>query len=79
VVGPVGAITDLRNLMTGGGTVTVATAEHMLAASGFADVRLLDLPGGTALCAVRGTPSGDAPTAGRDLGDKTIKDSRLSD
>ena len=48
--GPVGAITDLRNLMTGGGTITASTSEHMLAEAGFADVRVLDLPGGTVLC-----------------------------
>jgi hypothetical protein len=49
--GPVGAITDLRNLMTGGGTTTASTSEHLLAAAGFAEVRVLHLPGGTVLCA----------------------------
>jgi 2-polyprenyl-3-methyl-5-hydroxy-6-metoxy-1,4-benzoquinol methylase len=49
--GPVGAITDLRNVMTGGGTTTASTSERMLAAAGFAEVRVLDLPGGTVLCA----------------------------
>ena len=49
--GPVGVVTDLRNLMTGGGTIKVATAEHLLAGAGFADVRALKLPGGTVLCA----------------------------
>ena len=49
--GAVGAITDLRNAMVGGGTTTASVSEHMLAAAGFAEVRVLDLPGGTVLCA----------------------------
>ena len=49
--GPVGVVTDLRNLVTGGGTIKVSTAEHLLAAAGFIDVRTLDLSGGIALCA----------------------------
>ena len=32
--GLVGAITDLRNLTTGGGTITASTAEQMLAEGG---------------------------------------------
>ncbi len=37
--------------MTGGGTIKVSTAEHLLAAAGFDDVRALELPGGIVLCA----------------------------
>ena len=49
--GPIAAITDLRNLITGGGTTTASTAEHVLAEAGFMDIRVLDLPGGTVLSA----------------------------
>jgi hypothetical protein len=51
--GPVGAVTDLRNLMTGGGTIKTSTAEQLLDSAGFTDVRVLDLPGGVVLCGTR--------------------------
>jgi hypothetical protein len=49
--GPVGAVTELRNLMSGGGTISGPTAEQLLIAAGFADPRVLDWPSGTVLCA----------------------------
>jgi hypothetical protein len=48
-----GAATDLRNLMTGGGTLSAQAARTMLRAAGFSGVETVDLPVGTVIVARR--------------------------
>jgi SAM-dependent methyltransferase len=48
-----GAVTDLRNLMTGGGTLSAHAARTMLRAAGFSGVEAVDLPAGTVMVARR--------------------------
>jgi SAM-dependent methyltransferase len=48
-----GAVTDLRNLMTGGGTLSPKAAGAMLHAAGFSGVESVDLPVGTVMVARR--------------------------
>ena len=48
-----GAATDLRNLMTGGGTLSPKAAGAMLHAAGFSGVESVDLPVGTVMVARR--------------------------
>ncbi len=48
-----GAVTDLRNLMTGGGTVSPQAAATMLQAAGFSGVATVVLPAGTVMIAHR--------------------------
>ena len=44
-----GAVTDLRNLMTGGGTLSAQAASTMLQTAGFSGVEAVDLPAGTVM------------------------------
>jgi hypothetical protein len=44
-----GAVTDLRNLMTGGGTLSPQAASAMLQAAGFSGVETVVLPAGTVM------------------------------
>jgi hypothetical protein len=46
-----GAATDLRNLMTGGGTLAAQAASTMLQTAGFSGVAAVDLPVGTVMVA----------------------------
>ncbi len=48
-----GAVTDLRNLMTGGGTLSPQAAATMLQAAGFSEVEIVVLPAGTVMVAHR--------------------------
>jgi hypothetical protein len=48
-----GAVTDLRNLMTGGGTLSAHAASAMLQTAGFSGVETVVLPGGTVMAARR--------------------------
>jgi SAM-dependent methyltransferase len=48
-----GAVTDLRNLMTGGGTLSAQAAGTMLQAAGFTGVATVVLPAGTVMVAHR--------------------------
>jgi predicted O-methyltransferase YrrM len=48
-----GAVTDLRNLMTGGGTLSPQAASTMLRAAGFSRVETVVLPAGTVMVARR--------------------------
>jgi hypothetical protein len=48
-----GAVTDLRNLMTGGGTLSAQAATTMLQTAGFSRVEAADLPAGTVMVARR--------------------------
>lgn len=46
-----GAITDLRNLMTGGGTLSAQEASTMLQTAGFSGIEAVDSPAGTVIVA----------------------------
>ena len=46
-----GAVTDLRNLMTGGGTLSPQAAATMLHTAGFSEVETVVLPAGTVMVA----------------------------
>ena len=48
-----GAVTDLRNLMTGGGTLSAQAASAMLQTAGFSGVETVVLPSGTVMAARR--------------------------
>ena len=48
-----GAVTDLRNLMSGGGTLSAQAASTMLQTAGFSRVEAADLPAGTVMVARR--------------------------
>jgi len=48
-----GAATDLRNLMTGGGTLSAQAARTMLRTAGFSRVETVDLPAGTVIVAAQ--------------------------
>ena len=48
-----GAATDLRNLITGGGTTSAQAAGTMLETAGFSGAEAVDLPGGTVMVARR--------------------------
>jgi hypothetical protein len=48
-----GAVTDLRNLMSGGGTLSAQAASTMLQTAGFSRVETADLPAGTVMVARR--------------------------
>jgi len=48
-----GAVTDLRNLMTGGGTLSPQAAATMLHTAGFSEVETVVLPAGAVLVAQR--------------------------
>ena len=48
-----GAVTDLRNLMTGGGTLSPQSASTMLHVAGFSEVETVVLPAGTVMVAHR--------------------------
>ena len=48
-----GAATDLRNLMTGGGTLSAQAARTMLRTAGFSAVQTVDLPAGTVMVAAK--------------------------
>jgi methyltransferase family protein len=48
-----GAVTDLRNLMTGGGTLSPQAASAMLQTAGFSGVETVVLPAGTVMAARR--------------------------
>ena len=48
-----GAVTELRNLMTGGGTLSAQAASTMLQAAGFSEVEAVVLPAGTVMVAHR--------------------------
>src|SRR6266536_3204151 len=48
-----GAVTDPRNLMTGGGTLSPQAAATMLQAAGFSEVEIVVLPAGTVMVAHR--------------------------
>ena len=48
-----GAASDLRNLMTGGGTLSAQAARTMLRTAGFSRVETVDLPAGTVIVAAQ--------------------------
>jgi hypothetical protein len=48
-----GAVTDLRNLMSGGGTLSAQAASTMLQTAGFSSVETADLPIGTVMVPAR--------------------------
>ena len=48
-----GAVTDLRNLMSGGGTLSAQAASTMLQTAGFSRVETADLPIGTVMVPAR--------------------------
>ena len=48
-----GAVTDLRNLMTGGGTLSAQAARTMLHTAGFSAVETVNLPAGTVMVAAK--------------------------
>jgi SAM-dependent methyltransferase len=51
--GAPGAVTDLRNLMTGGGTLSAHAARTMLHTAGFSTIETVDLPAGTVMVAAK--------------------------